>query len=334
METQRLTILFTRYLEQELNGDEYQELLQLLDLDNLDILDGPLKDSWQEALLQVPDQDAEKRIKLVLDKVDRNARGSFLRKLWWIPAAMLFLGAFALLYRSAVKQSTLTEKVQHFSTISTGAGQKKTVTLPDGSTVFLNSASSISYGEDYNHTERKISLKGEAFFKVEKDPAKPFIVKFKGLYTKVLGTSFNVNAYLENKGIEVAVSTGRVEVGKIQNIAVKGSSLAVLKAGSQLNYSTSDERMILSSVERRTIGDWKQGTLRFKGEDFGAVALGLEKWYGVKIRFDHPGLKNCRFRGTFKNLSLREVLVLLQKSSDFTFQINQQQVFIKGKGCL
>jgi len=333
MEAQRLEILFIRHVEQGLNEEEHQELLALLEADNLDVLDEPLKRLWNEALgLRGTDDKAEQRIKLVMDKVNRPLRTGLLRRLWWIPAAVVFLAVFAVLYRPLSKPLPVAEKARVFSTISTGPGLKKIVRLPDGTAVFLNSASSITYADDYNGSQRKVSLKGEAFFQVVKDPAKPFVVEFNGLYTRVLGTSFNVNAYPENKADEVTVSTGKVEVGKMKYITLKDSMLAVLDPGRQFSYS--DGKVSLSAVDITGIGDWKQGVIRFKGENFAEVALRLEKWYNVKIRFDHQGLKNCRFRGTFKNLSLQKVLSLLQKSSDFTFQINQQQVFIKGKGCL
>lgn len=335
MEAQRLKVLFDRHVQQGLDEQEYLELLKLMDTDHRGILDEQLKMLWKEALEQKADQDAEKRIRLVMEKVNRPLRKGLLRKLWWIPAAVVFLAILILFYRPFLGQSPVAGQLPHFSTVSTGPGQKKTIRLLDGTTVYLNSASSIRYGEDYNDQSRKISLEGEAFFQVVKDPGKPFIVDFRGLFTKVLGTSFNINAYPENKSAHVEVASGKVEVGKLKNMTLRDSAFAVLAPGRQLSYSFSAGKALLSDVDDIiAIGDWKQGVLRFKGEDFAQVASRLEKWYHVKIRFDHPGLKRCRFRGTFKDLSLKQVLSLLQKSGDFTFQINQQQVFIKGKGCL
>jgi len=335
MEAQRLKALFDRHLNEGLNNDQHQELLKLLKADNLGILDEQMKSLWEEALVQQADQEAEKRIRLVMDKVNRPVSTGLVRRLWWAAAAAILLTAFAVLYRPFSKPLPVGERTAHFSTINTGPGMKKMIRLPDGTAVFLNSTSSITYADDYNDSLRKITLKGEAFFQVVKDPGKPFVVEFKGLYTRVLGTSFNINAYPENKAAQVAVATGKVEVGKMKDIAVKGAALAVLVPGKQLDYSFSERKAALFNVDDiAVIGDWKQGVIRFKGEDFGQVALRLEKWYNVKISFENRALRNCRFRGTFKNLSLQKVLGLLQKSSGFNFEINQQQVFIKGKGCL
>ena len=143
-------------------------------------------------------------------KPDLKKPGTTVR-IWIGVAASLALFIFAYTYFFTMELSRSSEPIE-LVTKTTSKGQKATITLPDGSVLKLNSESSITYPKQFNKNVREVSLNGEAFFEVAGNPKKPFIVSSEGLRTKVLGTSFNINAYKDFSEIAVTVVTGRVEV--------------------------------------------------------------------------------------------------------------------------
>ena len=132
-------------------------------------------------------------------------------------AIVLLLGVFSVLYFYNNEEKIEQPIAKVFSEISTVSGQKKNITLPDGTKVILNSSSSISFEKEFlKSNERRITLKGEAYFDVTKNKSKPFIVNTNGVETKVLGTSFNVR--LDSNKVYIALVEGRVEMKNQKNI--------------------------------------------------------------------------------------------------------------------
>ncbi|UYQ95875.1 DUF4974 domain-containing protein [Chitinophaga horti] len=207
-----------------------------------------------------------------------------------------------------------------------GAGERKTITMPDQSVVHLNAGSRITYDEAYNEDGRELTLEGEAFFEVTEDPQKPFKVLHGGLTTEVLGTSFNIHAYSAAADMKVTVATGRVRVS--------GAANATLAAGQSLTYVKSSATANVtkpSHVEQSY--SWKDGVLAFDSERLGDIAHTLERWYNVTVHLEGEGAANCRFTGAFERLPLEKVLSLLSKNGNFSYRINGRDVYITGVPC-
>jgi transmembrane sensor len=205
--------------------------------------------------------------------------------------------------------------------------QKKTVSLPDGSTVFLNEYSSFTYPEIFSETERKVKLSGEAFFEVAKNAQQPFLIENALFEIKVVGTSFDVNAYPKNKDVTVTVVTGTVVFKN--------------NAGKQVEL-TKEEQGILDN-EKQTINEslnsdpnfmaWKINKLEFKNAPFADVCSALQEYFSIEIDVKDTALYNCRYTGVFEKPTLQEVLTILENTLNLKAAINKKQISFSGKGC-
>lgn len=202
-------------------------------------------------------------------------------------------------------------------------GQKMRITLPDGSLVHLNSGSSIEYPEKFGAENRIIQLKGEGFFEVKRNPKKPFIVKTEAVETKVLGTSFNINAYHLNDP-SITVASGSVQVST--------DSQTLILNPNQRAYLAENELKSENILAQNDIL-WKDGILKFMDTPMLTVKNRLEKWYNVEIQFEEKSLQNCVFTGQFKNEKLMIVLEVLKETFSITYEVKSKLIIIKGKGC-
>ncbi len=220
------------------------------------------------------------------------------------------------------------------------------VTLDDGSSIFLNPNSKISYAKNFNQGNiREVYLSGEAFFEVAKNPNKPFLVYANELVTKVLGTSFNVRAFADEKNVIVKVRTGRVAVAvaRITDVQQKISSRELdgimLLPNQQAVLSRQEVRLVKSLVENPAIisknqpENLMQQQFIFNAESATQVFKSIEKAYGIDIVFDETLLSECQFTGNLTDESLYEKLDIICKTIEAQYQIMDAQVIITSKGC-
>lgn len=224
----------------------------------------------------------------------------------------------------------------HWVTSDSPRGQKSVITLADGSRVFLNAGSSLSYPEVFDTGIREVKLTGEAFFEITKNPKLPFVVTSGNVTTKVLGTSFNVQAFPEQQ-VSVTVATGRVQVEATspqQQQDGKGANRVILTPNDQAVYASEQEGLLISHVNINKFLAWKDNTLLFENTTIEEAVAVLERWYNVSIAFDDARIKSCRINGQYKDESLENVLKSIQYMYhvDFTFKA-QNTVTLYGKGC-
>lgn len=185
-------------------------------------------------------------------------------------------------------------------------GEPKQLLLPDGSKIWLNTGTEVRYANTFSGKTREIFLNGEAFFEVKRDESKPFIVHAGLLTTQVLGTSFNIRAYVKRSDIEVTVSSGKVSVSDSTGIIGK------LVRDQQISYQKSTGRFTQQLVNSHDRSLWKNGELIFDANNFGEVAQILERRYHVQIQFDDNKIKNCPISARFsKQESLQQILYML-----------------------
>lgn len=277
------------------------------------------------------------------------ARKSVYRRLWiWSGiAACLVLAAGMVFYKSGLVQKPVTPAVQNL--VSTINGSKTKIQLPDGSQVWLNSGSKISYGNDFTGTERSVTLKGEAFFDVVKDPSRPFIIHTDAVDIKVLGTAFNVRSYPDEKVTETSLIRGSVEITLHKNpgkkivlkpsekLIVKNDSITMTNSTTGATIDKSQPIMVLTQVHyvdqakdsaaMETL--WTRNKLVFDGETLEQVALKLERWFGVKVTIKSDHLKKTQYHAVFEEENLAEVLYALHMTGNFNYTIRKNEVIIK-----
>ncbi|MBE7653164.1 FecR family protein [Tenacibaculum finnmarkense] len=205
--------------------------------------------------------------------------------------------------------------------IATTYGEQKEVTLSDGSVVWLNASSKISYKEN---SPRTIRLEGEAFFEVAKDKEHPFTVETPdNVIVKALGTSFNIKSYKENNYYETVLFTGKVAVSatnseKNRIIMLPNDKIRILKKN----------KHVLKSVitnKRNTIS-WRDGKIQFKNKTFKEIATDFKNQYNLKFHFENEKVSNVKFTGTFeKTMPIREILEILKITKPFEYRFNAQK---------
>ena len=248
---------------------------------------------------------------------------------WLKIAATLFIvlsAGFAILH---LQTNSVNDKVT-YQVIRVPNGVKKQFLLPDSSTVYLNSGSSITIASNFGVNKRAVTLTGEAFFMVRHNKYKPFSINTGKLQITDIGTSFDVKAYPEEKQVRVAVATGEVKVEK-RTAANKAEVFAAsMIRNQQLVYDEVTNTHKLSAVKSESIAAWHVNQLRFDNASFENIALQLERWYNVTVKLDNAQ-KEKRYTVSFGNEPVNNVLAVLAKLSGATYQINDKTISINLK---
>lgn len=202
-------------------------------------------------------------------------------------------------------------------------GNKTQVVLPDSTHVWLNSGSELQYASDYNAQNRNVSMNGECFFDVVKDPAHPFTVRCSRFQVKVYGTRFNVNENNAKNLADVTLISGKVQVLNLNN-----EPISELKPGEQFVYNNG-KASVRNAENVEALTAWLNNMLIFDNQPFEEIIPYLEKWYGVKITLDRSLYYSHNYTFKVKTESLREVLELISFITPIEYQIEGEQVTIK-----
>jgi transmembrane sensor len=235
-------------------------------------------------------------------------------------ALVLFMASFTFFL---IYQANTRETLHRFTEVIAPLGQKSMVVLPDGSSVWLNSGSSLKYQGNFNIREREVFLNGEAFFDVRKDEAKKFRVQAGILTVNVYGTSFNVKNYEDDVLQEITVSEGMV------GISDKRGELKQLTPGLQAVFNKNTKKISFIQANPEVVSSWKYNELKFDNTPFTEVIKYLERWYGVNIKIDPSmvGKHNYTFR--IKTESLTEMLEKIRLMTPINYNIDGKDVVIK-----
>ena len=203
-------------------------------------------------------------------------------------------------------------------------GDKATIELPDGTNVVLNSASQLSYLNNFGENGRRVQLNGEAYFKVAHDEKCAFIVQVGDLEVKVLGTSFNVSAYEDAKDVTVVLLEGKVGV-----YAQKTSH--IMKPGDKIEYNKATHKITATQVHPTDYIEWTKGNMYFEKESLENIMKTLSRIYDVEIRFDSNKLPNEYFTGTIPGGGIQNALNILMLTSPFYYEMDGSVIVLKEK---
>lgn len=304
---------------------------------------------------------SEQYQKEVMDKIalENQARVVAMdhKKRWiWAAAILLCLIGSWFVYHNVVKPG------REMNIVITKNGSKTKVTLPDGTQVWLNVGSKLTYPNDFKHvSKREITLSGEAYFNVKHDADCPFIIHTDDLDIKDLGTIFNVRAYPKDHVTEATLISGSIEIILRDNPYRK----LKLKPHEKVSYydecsgfklqkdkqSPSKEqdtkklhslkqvpaRLEVTAVRPMVLGKkdtivvetaWIKNQMVFRSEDFSHLAERMERWYNVKINIHDEAIKKYTFTGIFQGETLEQALKELQMIRPFQYRINKNEVII------
>lgn len=259
---------------------------------------------------------------------------------------LLLLGTWAITKWASTNSSSTENK------IVAQKGSRTRAILPDGSTVWLNAGSSISYGAGFNDKKRELTLFGEAYFDVVKQPDRPFIVHAGSIQIKVLGTSFNVKSYPEDAMVETTLIKGLVQItqpGKQSPIYLHPNQKILLPAETSAAGETVQPVTVPDPTANKTIKEestgiayldsslkenervetaWLFNRLEFRNDDFMALARKLERWYNITIHFQDEKVRQLMFNGSIESESVEQAFKALQTAVPFHYSIKGNEIFI------
>lgn len=274
------------------------------------------------------------------------------REFWFAALILVLLGGW-------LSWHTFISPDNEMNIVSTRNGSKTKVALPDGTQVWLNSDSKLTYPNDFQHiNNREVTLSGEAFFKVQHDADRPFIIHTRYLDIKDIGTSFNVKAYPEDEESEATLVSGIIEVtlhnDQSKSYVLKPKEKVVYHAyGNDFSFKANSKKelahaepiskaLIKPNVEISRIksvlapsGDsivaetaWMNNQLVFDAEKFSSLAKIMGRWYNVDFEIKDKNIADYSFTGVFEGETLEQALDELQMIRPFQYRISKDHVII------
>jgi transmembrane sensor len=209
------------------------------------------------------------------------------------------------------------------NTLSTDRGEIYTLVLPDGSKVWMNAASSLTYSAGLLEKGiRKVKLSGEAYFEISKDKHHPFVVESKGQQVQVLGTHFNISAYQDDKVVSTTLLEGSVRVSGEDGYLTK-----ILNPDQQAVFGA--DGISIKNVDANSFVDWKNGVFSFEDETMQSVMKKIARWYNVAIVYDGVENDAQTFSGSVsRSANVSEVLGTLTDISNVKFRIEGKKIFV------
>jgi transmembrane sensor len=276
-----------------------------------------LEENWQHSQpedVKLEFKHIREKIRLTSLKIRMNRLFTILGK----AAAVLFIPLLATTLYFYSNQTTSSELL----TLSTQKGEKTSVILPDGSKVWLNVDTKLSYPVDYGIKSRSLELIGEAYFEVEKNDELLFEVASADIVTRALGTKFVVSAYPENSFVKTSLLKGSVEVQY-------GSKNGLLKPGQQMVFNKINPEITIKTFDENYELAWKHNQLVFRLTPFADVITELEKWFDVDIDYDPAVFKTETLTVQFEEYeSLETILRVIAKANGFKYSIKDKNVKI------
>jgi ferric-dicitrate binding protein FerR (iron transport regulator) len=253
----------------------------------------------------------------------------------WMVAASLFAVAsvvtFGFYNRARILDVVSPIAQKQFTTVN---GQVASLTLADGTKVWLNGGSKLSYPEAFRGDNREITLTGEAFLEVAHDATKAFIVHTGSIRTQVLGTSFNVKAYEEDDFVKVDVVTGKVGVvmSKIGVVASSAPTVFLTPAQEVKVDKKSHSAVTIKGIDVAALTGWKDGDFIVKNMPLPEVLNAVKHRFNVLIKAD-ANLTKCSISANFTNVSLQNIMKIIARLVKGKVTADGQDYQLKGKGC-
>jgi len=238
----------------------------------------------------------------------------------------------------SITQGKKVQSVQ-FKLIKNDRDEAYAVMLDDGSKVILQPSSEIRYPERFKNDKREVFLTGEAFFQVSRNKAKPFLVYSKDVVTRVLGTSFTIKAYADEKEVTVAVKSGKVSVYKREKDEVTNHEEkpdeVILKPNQQAVYNSDKPQLVkqLVPVPEIILPKPTLFAMQYDGAPVVKIFQVLEENYGIDIVFDEALLQDCSLTTSMSDEGLYERIRIICEAIGAEYEVQESNILIKSQGC-
>lgn len=317
MSREEIGLLLKKYLDGQLTQAEMIRMKGLIQEIDDDTFDKGLEQVWESYEV------TGKRNKEAFDTISRNLKEIIQpQKSFHLPyfagriaAAVLLLCLFATTAYLAIDRNQIQTAIAQEYKVVSEKGERASVLLPDGTKVYLNAESSLSYPASFSLRNRTVCLTGEAYFEVKHDATAPFIVKTTEVEIKVLGTTFNLCANPHDKWFEASLVEGKIEVTPYK-YPQKQVYLSPLQKA-HYNFRTGNLQIIKTDLQVETA--WKRGDLIFRNQPFQQIIEQLESFYGMNIRVKGSYPEEL-FTGSYHETDVIQVLNNLQQHYTFDYQ--------------
>lgn len=259
---------------------------------------------------------------------------------WMAVAASFILMAFISYFFISKSKNAISSP----NIVATKKGSKSTLTLPDGTKVWINADTKLAYGKTFGENTREVTVAGEAYFDVVRNSSVPFIVHTKAFDIKVLGTAFNVRAYDNEHNTQATLLRGTIEViltnrdGKTIHLRPNEKIIVTNEPvynTPKKNTSVEARDIVLTRINKfpkdssimETL--WVKNKIAFDQQRLEDIATELERWYGVNIRFENEAVRDKRFTGILEDKSISQVMEALKLVADFQYSISGNYIVIK-----
>ena len=331
MENETYKNLLLKFLRDEATPEE----IELLDERMNDHPDGDFdsisRSIWEDGTIMshnLPDEGQKEKMKNnLLNRI--NAEEDFMRSVR-VNRKREFLHAFSLaasilVVAMSVVFLILGDRQIHEYEVVADRGQKSSVTLPDGSHVWLNSASRICYSSDFNKKDRNIILEGEAYFEVAKNKKIPFVVNASGMSITAVGTEFNVRNYSDEDEVCATLVEGKVIA------SVPGSDISLTYGQEAVLNRDSGEMSFAVVSDLNHMVPWRSNEILLDGESLDNLSRILSRMYNVDVYFENDSIKTYTYTGLIRNNSLQNVLELVSNTSPVAYGIYDDKIVFTTK---
>lgn len=212
-----------------------------------------------------------------------------------------------------------------YNMIRTPLGGEYSLTLADGTKVWLNAMSELRYPVAFGEGVREVELKGEAYFEVEKNEGKPFIVKTDEFNVRVLETSFNISAYLDSPLAHTTLCSGHVRINDRTN---PGKEVDILP-GEQLLFHRDNREMSVREVDTDVFVSWREGFFQFDNNTVEEVFTILQRWYNIQVFYANVEVRQELFTGKLPRFDNLQIIIdLIERVSDLKIEVRGKMIYI------
>ncbi len=209
------------------------------------------------------------------------------------------------------------------NTLVTAKGETYRVRLPDGTEVWLNAASTLIYPASFaSGKQRRVELRGEAYFEVAKDKVHPFVVATATQNVEVLGTHFNINSYADEEVVKTTLLEGSVKVG-----SARTAKYYILKPGQQAINEA--DNFVVKPADIRNAVAWKNGEFRFSNENLESIMRKIARWYNVDVEYRGKVTKEGFYGGITRSSNINDVLDILERTKTVHFKIEGRRLIVQ-----
>lgn len=328
MENNKTYTLLLQYIHRKITPQELAELKTHVNQPCNEELEESLYKLWNQNQKQTADtSELDQAFSIIRKKTDPFRAQQIIRTGLKIAAILLLpllctLSAYLYIDREQIYQS---EKKEVLVTVN--RGERAKVILPDGTSVQLNTESSLRYPQSFGRDLRKVTLSGEAFFNVVKNPEKKFIVHTNYLDIEVLGTTFNIYAYENENEVELALLTGQV----IVNTHIPPKQTIKVHPNERIRFNKKTNALLLEKTDTRFETAWLRNELVFRSVKIQDVLSKIERRYGVTIHNKKILDENDLFTGRFESNEIKDVMNILKIHYQFNYKLTGEEVWISEK---